>query len=286
MAILDTRRYTKLRGLLRSKINDIRSRYKTSGRTSRSAVSFTSKEKGLIINRLKDFNSKLPDLQKYAYKTGQNIGNSKPRRLKVPERIAKLVNSIRRQIESVPQDVRKARITQKTNTRYLESRIHYLQAQLSRKVAGGSLRQNLQKELRKVQKVAGIGTGTNSNARAYIYKIRDKVSGKVYVGQTVKNPTTRFREHLAPVNTGSAFDRVAKKLGRNRLELEVLKTTTRRNLDKLEAKYIAKFNATNPSKGFNTRRGNLSSLKTIRKYTAKKNPKYAAPKIKIIKRKS
>jgi hypothetical protein len=87
-----------------------------------------------------------------------------------------------------------------------------------------------------------------------IYKVTNVKTGKVYIGQTVSTVAKRFNEHLVEKQT--RFDRVLSRKTVKNFKVETIATaTTRSKLDRLEKQFIAKFDSTNPRKGYNTQPG-------------------------------
>ena len=84
----------------------------------------------------------------------------------------------------------------------------------------------------------------------YIYRYRNKINGKVYIGQTI-HPDTRKREHLYDAKTGStlSFHAALRKYGIDNFEYDVLHEVTgtdefvRLRLNELECKEILSHNS-------------------------------------------
>lgn len=80
----------------------------------------------------------------------------------------------------------------------------------------------------------------------YIYRYRNKVNGKVYIGQTTRSPTTRKCEHLADIRRGSNlyFHNAIRKYGESSFEFDILhqiegdETYVELRLNELEIKEI------------------------------------------------
>lgn len=96
-----------------------------------------------------------------------------------------------------------------------------------------------------------------------IYKAKNKLNGKVYIGQTKGSLENRKRQHLNSPNhsyaTCTHFVRAIAKYGKSAFEWEVLATTESADmLDQLETMYIAEYQSTDPNKGYNLLSGGSS----------------------------
>lgn len=97
-----------------------------------------------------------------------------------------------------------------------------------------------------------------------IYKITNKLSGKIYVGQTVQKLTDRWSDHSRPHNgrhkNRSAIAQAILKYGRENFTVEQIDTAgTLEALNVLEIYYIQKFNSLSPN-GYNLELGGDSKL--------------------------
>lgn len=93
-----------------------------------------------------------------------------------------------------------------------------------------------------------------------IYKAKNKLNGKVYIGQTKNSLETRKRQHLNSHKYNSFrcthFSKAIEKYGEEAFEWEVLATTESVDmLDRLEIMYISEYQSTDPSKGYNLTSG-------------------------------
>ena len=89
----------------------------------------------------------------------------------------------------------------------------------------------------------------------FVYKITEKATGKVYIGKTVNHPVFRWFQHFK-AETGSRFHQIMKTSDITDWSFEVvdkLKNGTDYDLSVLESEWIAKYDSTNPEKGFNTK---------------------------------
>jgi group I intron endonuclease len=88
-----------------------------------------------------------------------------------------------------------------------------------------------------------------------IYKITNKLNGKMYIGQTVQKLSDRWSDHCRPcagkhVNHSAIADAI-RKYGKENFILEQIDTAgTLETLDLLEIHYIQKYNTLSPN-GYN-----------------------------------
>lgn len=87
------------------------------------------------------------------------------------------------------------------------------------------------------------------DGKGAVYKIINKVNGKVYVGQTVRGVKNRFNEHARQPN--SYIGRSIRKYGKGNFELKIIDTSY--NIDELNEKevYWIKQLDTQKPKGYN-----------------------------------
>ena len=86
-----------------------------------------------------------------------------------------------------------------------------------------------------------------------IYKIQNKVNGKIYIGQSV-NIADRFQNHRK--NSSNPYLRNSiKKYGLSNFSFEVEEICDESKLDELEKFYINYYDSTNPEKGYNIQPG-------------------------------
>lgn len=94
-----------------------------------------------------------------------------------------------------------------------------------------------------------------------IYKIENKINGKVYIGQSV-SIERRWKEHCKP-SSSSVISNAIKEYGKDNFTFEILEECLIEDLDAKEEKYIHKFNCLVP-KGYNVSdsiNGNITSYK-------------------------
>lgn len=110
--------------------------------------------------------------------------------------------------------------------------------------------------------------------KGIVYKFTNLINGKVYIGQTI-NEKRRLKEHKFCKND-FYFHRAINKYGWKSFAYEVLETITATSSEKLRNKlnereiyYIALFNSTNRSLGYNLTRGgdnvSISKFKPVQK---------------------
>jgi group I intron endonuclease len=91
----------------------------------------------------------------------------------------------------------------------------------------------------------------------YIYKIRNRIDNKIYVGQTIGDLERRWKTHL---NTGSNcryLKSAINKYGMDNFEFKLVCITFDNQLDDMEIKYIEQYNSLVPN-GYNLRQGGNS----------------------------
>ena len=81
---------------------------------------------------------------------------------------------------------------------------------------------------------------------AYIYKITNKVNGKLYIGKTLNSIESRFKEHIADSQRGNKQHRplykAFNKYGIENFKIELIEECSIENLNAREIYWIAKFN--------------------------------------------
>lgn len=93
----------------------------------------------------------------------------------------------------------------------------------------------------------------------FIYKITNRVNGKIYIGQTMKTVEGRFSEHIRTAkNKGTknvyALHHAIRKHGADAFTVETLGEYPEDRLDEMEIYYIAKYNSFKPN-GYNITEG-------------------------------
>lgn len=106
---------------------------------------------------------------------------------------------------------------------------------------------------------------------AYIYKITNKINGKVYIGQTMRNIKERFNEYQS-LKTNPYLKKSFNKHGIDNFSFEVIhETKNLSELNDLEILYIKQFDSTNRGKGYNLDAGGRNaspSQETLAKMSA------------------
>ena len=86
----------------------------------------------------------------------------------------------------------------------------------------------------------------------FIYKITNKLNGKIYVGQTTRNPIERFKEHK---HADSIIGKAIRKYGAENFEIDILdECETFDELNECEMFWIAELNCKVPD-GYNVTDG-------------------------------
>ena len=87
-----------------------------------------------------------------------------------------------------------------------------------------------------------------------IYKITNKINGKIYIGKSERSLTIRWKSHCDSVKivSQSYFHRAIRKNGALNFTIQIIdRAINNQKLNKLEKYYILKFNSTNPEIGYN-----------------------------------
>ena len=87
-----------------------------------------------------------------------------------------------------------------------------------------------------------------------IYSITNKETGQKYIGQST-DITRRFWQHKNQGQTKSYIDRAIKKHGADNFEFEILEECKPTELNKLEKKYIKKYNTYKDENHYNLTNG-------------------------------
>lgn len=116
-----------------------------------------------------------------------------------------------------------------------------------------------------------------------IYKITNKINGKVYIGQTTRSLKTRWKEHYTNKSNCYALHRAVQKYGKENFEIKVIDHGhSREELDNKEIFWIQFYDSMNRNKGYNLTSGGetnkVMSEETRRKMSeskkGEKNPFY------------
>lgn len=89
----------------------------------------------------------------------------------------------------------------------------------------------------------------------YIYKVKNKINGKIYIGQT-NNLKRRFNEHMNDKRSEhQPFGRALRKYGLANFDIKIIDSSNKKEeINKLEIYYISKFNSKVPN-GYNVANG-------------------------------
>ena len=87
----------------------------------------------------------------------------------------------------------------------------------------------------------------------YIYKITNKVNNKVYIGQTIRTIEERYQRHLSEAkrHTNRPLYDSMNHYGYENFCVEQVVEASNDELNELETFYIAYYDSTNPTKGYN-----------------------------------
>ena len=91
----------------------------------------------------------------------------------------------------------------------------------------------------------------------YIYKIRNKIDNKIYVGQTIQDVEARWKDHLKKGSNCRYLKSAINKYGLDNFEFKLVCITFDNQLDDMEIKYIEQYNSLVPN-GYNLRLGGNS----------------------------
>jgi len=91
----------------------------------------------------------------------------------------------------------------------------------------------------------------------YIYKIVNKINGKVYIGQTTQILEERWKQHCKMRSNCYYLKNALKKYGIDKFDFKLICICFDNDLDRYEINYIEKFNSIVPN-GYNLRKGGNS----------------------------
>ena len=91
----------------------------------------------------------------------------------------------------------------------------------------------------------------------YIYKIKNKIDNKIYIGQTIQDLDDRWKNHLKKSSNCRYLKSAFKKYGVDNFEFQLVCITFDNCLDDMEIKYIERYNCLVPN-GYNLRLGGNS----------------------------
>jgi group I intron endonuclease len=91
----------------------------------------------------------------------------------------------------------------------------------------------------------------------YIYKITNRTDKKIYVGQTIQDVESRWKDHLKKGSNCRYLKSALNKYGIDNFEFKLVCITFDNKLDDMEIKYIEQYNSLVPN-GYNLRLGGNS----------------------------
>jgi len=91
----------------------------------------------------------------------------------------------------------------------------------------------------------------------YIYKIKNKIDNKIYIGQTTQDLETRWKGHRKNSSNCRYLKSALKKYGVENFDFQLVCITFDNQLDDMEIKYIEQYNCLVPN-GYNIRLGGNS----------------------------
>lgn len=98
-----------------------------------------------------------------------------------------------------------------------------------------------------------------------IYYIKNKINGKMYIGQSVSISKDRIPAHLSALKSGRHFNshlqKAFIKYGEESFEFGTLEECAKEDLNEKEVFYINHFSSSNPKKGYNLSLGGESVMK-------------------------
>lgn len=127
---------------------------------------------------------------------------------------------------------------------------------------------------------------SNNNELYCVYMHINKINGKRYIGQTKRNPTSRFGRNGSNYHKCPYFYNAIKKYGWNNFEHIIIQDNlTREQANLLEEINIATYNTTNDSFGYNLKaggdNGGKCSEETKRKISETQKGKHLSEEHKI-----
>lgn len=95
----------------------------------------------------------------------------------------------------------------------------------------------------------------------YIYKITNKVNGKVYIGQTCRTVEFRWKEHLRHINGEYPINKALKKYTPDAFIIETIEQCDDSHLDGREIYWIAFYRSNTTAYGYNCTAGGMGGKK-------------------------
>ncbi len=102
----------------------------------------------------------------------------------------------------------------------------------------------------------------------FIYEIKNKIDGKIYIGQTTQVPSIRWTQHKYKLNTNKHDNKHLQfawnKHGVDAFIFNIVDTADNiEELNLLEKKYINEYRSTNKKLGYNFREGGMNGLHSL-----------------------
>lgn len=98
--------------------------------------------------------------------------------------------------------------------------------------------------------------GEDSTPYGVIYRIRNKINGKVYIGQTTASVAERWHSHCKADSYCVLLSKAIKKYGRDNFDVSAIDSAnSKHELDEKEIFYINQHDSTNRDEGYNLREG-------------------------------
>ena len=104
-----------------------------------------------------------------------------------------------------------------------------------------------------------------------IYKVKNNVNGKIYIGQTSQDLKRRWEQHCYENSDCTLLSKAIKKYGRENFSLEVIENCTFKNVEKSEKYWIKKYKSNSRKFGYNILEG--GKIKIIPEETRKRMSK-------------
>lgn len=100
----------------------------------------------------------------------------------------------------------------------------------------------------------------NNKESMIIYKLTNKINGKIYIGQTTWPFNSRWSAHCAPSAISALIDRAIKKHGKENFLIEIENWNTLDELNSREVQLIKELNSTDKKIGYNITLGGKNAL--------------------------
>lgn len=117
-----------------------------------------------------------------------------------------------------------------------------------------------------------IGASPKKSQMGYIYRIRNRITGKSYIGETIKEPEARWKQHIACAKAGKGCPALRdsfKKYGVEPFEFKVIIICFDEDRFFYERDYIKRYNTQAPN-GYNILPGGIGVLDSKERFTRRK----------------